>query len=298
MKWMIGQEHRGMNVRDYLRQVQGFSRRMLIAIKHQEEGGILVNEIPVTVRFLLSEGDEIEVIFPEEEKGPLMKAEDLRLKIVYEDDAIIVIDKQPFMATLPSRHHLTGTLANGVLGHYERKGLTNTVHVVTRLDRNTSGLVLIAKNSYSHSIMAETQKAGSLSRKYQAIIEGDIKKDQGTIHAPIDRKEDSIIERMVKNTGKDAITHFHVLDRLADHSFVEIELETGRTHQIRVHFSHIGHPLAGDDLYGGHTDHMKRHALHCFELEFQHPLRLEKLKVRSELPEDMKQLLTKLRSHS
>jgi len=298
MKWTIGKEHHGMVIRDYLRQVHGFSRRILIAVKHQAEAGIFVNGSPKTVRFALSEGDELEIIFPKESRGSFMNAEPLKLQIVYEDEAVIVIDKAAHVATLPSRQHSSGTVANGLLHHYEKNNLPYTVHVVTRLDRDTSGLLLIAKDRYSHSILSQAQKDGKVTRKYRAIVEGNIKKDQGTINAPIDRKEGSIIERTVKSTGKHAITHFKVLRRFADYSLVEMELETGRTHQIRVHFSHLGHPLAGDDLYGGHMDIIGRHALHCFEIGFEHPHTKERLTFRSELPVDMEQLIAKLQENN
>ncbi|MCR1835481.1 RluA family pseudouridine synthase [Oceanobacillus caeni] len=289
MKCTIHSEHVGMTIRDYLMEYHRFSRRILIAVK--QEGKILINGIPQTVRYGLKEGDLLEISFPKEQIGEYMIKEEMDLSIVYEDDSIIVVDKPAGIATIPSLHHPTGTVANGILGYYEKHAIPYTVHVVTRLDRDTSGLLLIAKHRYSHSLLSTAQKAGKVKRRYKALVEGNLKKDNGTIDAPIDRKEGSIIERTVKETGKRAVTHFKVEKRLPLHTLVNVQLETGRTHQIRVHFSHINHPLAGDDLYGGKTDHMKRHALHCYKLAFKHPFTKECIELKSTLPGDMKELL-------
>jgi 23S rRNA pseudouridine1911/1915/1917 synthase len=294
MKWIIKKEHAGMNIRDYLTGVHQFSRRILIAVKKGERG-LVVNGQQVTVRYVLAEGDELEVQFPPEEKSEHMKAEQMNLDIVYEDQSVIVLNKPADLATLPSRHHPQGTVANGILYYYQQKKIDSTVHIVTRLDRGTSGLLLIAKDRYSHSILAAMQKAGKIDRKYMALVEGVVDQDKGTIDAPIDREDGSIIKRTVKAGGKEAITHFHVLERFENYTFVEVDLETGRTHQIRVHFSHIGHPLAGDDLYGGTKTGFSRHALHCAELKFTQPLTKENLHMKSDLPTDLNDWLTKLR---
>lgn len=289
MKWKIKQEHDGMLVRDYLQTVQAFSRRMTKAVKFTN--GILINDIPQTVRSCLAVGDILRVQFPPEEKGALMQADATQLSIIYEDDDILIIDKSSGMATIPSFHHPSGTVANGVLGHYERNQIPYTVHVVTRLDRDTSGLLLIAKHRYSHSLLSAAQKTGSVRRKYQAIVQGHLEEKEGIICLPIGRKSGSIIERTVTEAGKPAITKYQVIAESVHHSFVEIELETGRTHQIRVHFSAIGHALAGDGLYGGTTEKMNRQALHCCELRFEHPITKEAIFFQSAVPHDMKQVM-------
>ncbi|PAV29177.1 RNA pseudouridine synthase [Virgibacillus profundi] len=291
MKWTILNKHNDMIVRDYLQEIHGFSRRLIKSVKF-DGGDILVNGTGKTVRYALKTGDLLEVKFPPEVVANHMKPEKVDLPIIYEDDAIIVIDKPPQMATIPSLNHTAGTLANGLLGYYEKNDIPFTVHIVTRLDRDTSGLVLIAKHRYSHSLLSAMQKTGGLKRKYKAVIEGKLSKREGTIDAPIGRKAGSIIERTVIDTGKQAITNYKVIDERMNHSLIEIELETGRTHQIRVHFSYIGHPLAGDDLYGGSTDIITRQALHCYEISFEHPLTKKHLLFTSELPEDMEQLVS------
>lgn len=292
MKWHITNEHDGMMIRDFLRNYLHFSRRILISVK--TEGKILVNGNPVSVREHLQAGDVLEVQFPKEEIAGFMHPEAIDISIVYEDDALLIVNKPANMATIPSLHHPGGTVANGLLHHYREAELPYTVHVVTRLDRDTSGLVLIAKHRYSHSLLAKLQKSGKIKRKYRAVVEGKLAAKQGTIRAPIGRKEGSIIERTVTETGKDAITHYSVLKASELHSYIDIDLETGRTHQIRVHFSHIGHPLAGDDLYGGSTKVISRQALHCYYISFEHPFTRERVEVETEVPEDMQRLIEQM----
>lgn len=294
MKWTIEKAHNGMNIRDYLQQVRGLSRRILISAK-SEGGEILLNGSQETVRKLLHAGDKLEVKLPPEEVSKWLVPESINLSIIYEDETLIVLNKPAGMATLPSPKHKSGTLANALIAYYKQIGNPNTVHVVTRLDRETSGLILIAKDRLTHSLLAKSQKQFAIHRKYQAIIEGSLEKWSGTISEPIGRKWDSIVEREVTEAGKKAITHYCVISSWKEYSLVEIALETGRTHQIRVHFSHINHPLAGDDLYGGKIEIINRQALHCHELTFQHPYTNELLAFRTELPEDMTRIIKKLK---
>jgi len=291
MEWVIDKASDGMMVRDYLQSVHGFSRRILKAVKF-EGGQITVNTSPVTVRFQLAQGDKLKITFPPEKKSIHMLPEDIDLQIIYEDTDILVIEKQPGIPVIPSFQHPAGTVANAVLGHYERNQIPFTIHTVTRLDRDTSGLMLIAKHRYSHSILAGFQKSGEVNRNYQAIVEGKLLEKEGTIDQPIGRKEGSIIERTVMEHGKRAITHFKVIQEFSDCTCLQIQLQTGRTHQIRVHFSYLGHPLAGDLLYGGKTDQIKRQALHCCEISFPHPATKENVRFKSTLPKDMEKIIT------
>lgn len=290
MEWVIQKEHEGMLIRDFLQDIHSFSRRIVVAIKF-EGGKILVNDHPETVRFRLSAGDRLMIKFPKEKKGYYMSPEDMSLDVVYEDEAIIVINKQAGVATIPSPHQPTGTIANGLLGYYEKKGISYTVHVVTRLDRDTSGLLLIAKHRYSHSLLAQSQVNGQVKRSYKAIVEGQLNHKKGTINANIGRKEGSIIERAVIETGRKAITHYEMIFEVPNYSFVNVKLETGRTHQIRVHFAHIGHPLMGDDLYGGTQNEMNRQALHCDYISFIHPTSKEEMSFSAKVPDDMQKII-------
>lgn len=290
MRWIIQSQTDGKLLREFLRNDQDFSRRLLKSLIY-EGGKILVNGKPENLRYRLKSGDIVSVEFAMEVKGTFMQAENIPLDIVYEDDAIMVINKQPGIATIPSIIHQTGTLANGILYYYETHNIPYTVHVVTRLDRDTSGLLLIAKHRLSHSILSSSQKQGKVKRKYLGLVEGVFKEKQGIIDANIARKDGSIIERTVREDGQRAITHYQVVHETESHSLLAVQLETGRTHQIRVHFSHVGHPLAGDDLYGGKITLINRQALHCSELSFEHPKTKEWMTYRAPLPEDMKKIL-------
>lgn len=288
LEWEIQKADDGKLVKEFLKE-QEISKAALTDIKFAG-GRITVNGDEVTVRKQLSSGDRIVVSFPEETPSESMLGEDIPLDIKYEDDSFLVINKPARMNTIPSREHPTGSLANGVIGYYSRIGLQATVHIVTRLDRDTSGLVLIAKHRHIHHLLSKQQKKGTVKRRYVAIAEGVFKESEGTIEKPIGRKKDSIIEREVQEGGQYARTHFKILKQGSAFAYVSLQLETGRTHQIRVHLSHIGHPLLGDDLYGGDVAYINRQALHCTSLEFFHPIKRETLSFEAILPEDMKQL--------
>lgn len=290
MKWIIEAIHEGLTIREYLQQIQAFSRSMIKAVIH-DGGEICVNDLPKTVRCFLQEDDELSVVFPVEKKGPFMVPEEMSLSIIYEDKDVLILNKPAGIATIPSNLHPSGTIANGVIAHYEKHDIPYTFHVVTRLDKDTSGLLLIAKHRYSHSILARSQKASKVNRKYVAIIEGHLADKKGTIHAPIDRKDGSIIERTVSDSGKAAVTHYSVQQESAAHTLVDVLLATGRTHQIRVHFSYTGHPLAGDDLYGGSTELISRQALHCYHIAFQHPVTAKMMNFSTPTADDMMQLV-------
>lgn len=289
MKWIITDVEEKMLIKDFLKE-KGISKTALTDIKHKG-GYIAVNGREETVRCILNHGDALLVRFPEESPSTGIIAEDIPLEILYEDDYILVVNKQAGMSTIPSREHPSGSLANALIGYYERIGLTATSHIVTRLDRDTSGLVLIAKHRHVHHLLSEQQKVRRIKRVYEAFAEGILQADKGVIEKPIARKKDSIIEREVSPDGQYSCTRFEVIQRYKSFTHLELHLETGRTHQIRVHLSYLTHPLVGDDLYGGKLDLLTRQALHCRELAFYHPFSEEKLVFKQNLPEDMKQLL-------
>lgn len=268
---------------------QHFSRRILRSVV--VGGSVLLNKQAVKLNEVLCENDVLTVVFPEEEIGPRMQPEDKPLDIVYEDDFLMIVNKPADITTIPSFNHPSGTLANFILAYYKKNQIPYTVHVVTRLDRGTSGLVLIAKNRYSHSRLSTLQRKGEIKRYYQAVVTGVLSKDKKIINKKIGRKDGSIIERTVRDDGKSAITFYKVIKRSSTHTLVDVELMTGRTHQIRVHFSALGHPLAGDDLYGGTKEKINRQALHCCRIKFEHPFTKEVLELISPLPEDMKEIV-------
>ena len=286
--WMIDKRSAGLTIHEYLKQ-EKFSRRFLKTLK-VNGGKVFVNDEISFFRYVLKEGEKLTLIAPNETRPKTLRPNRLELDIVYEDDAILILNKQAGLPTIPSMRDGDYSLANGILAYYDDKNLPYTIHVVTRLDRDTSGLVLIAKHSHSHALLAELQKNNKIKRIYTAFIEGHLKEVQGKITFPIMRNPDSIIERMVHSNGQKAITHFAVKETYSTYSKVEVELETGRTHQIRVHFAHGGHALLGDDLYGKKHPFIQRQALHCHHLAFTHPLTGIKMEFTACLPEDMQQL--------
>ncbi|MER2105343.1 MAG: RluA family pseudouridine synthase [Solibacillus sp.] len=266
----------------------GISKRALTAIKF-DGGDILVNGAEQNVRYVLAAGDEVTIRFPREQVSDGLVAEDEDLQIVYEDEAILVINKPAYQSTIPSREHPTGSVANVLCGYFERQQIASTAHIVTRLDRDTSGLMIIAKHRHIHHLMSEQQQRGEVHREYEAIVHGHA--ETQSIMAPIGRKDTSIIEREVRADGQFAHTDVRVVAHRDGYSHIRLKLHTGRTHQIRVHMSYVGHPLVGDDLYGGSTEQLARQALHCVFVEFTHPISGECMRFTSELPMDMHQLI-------
>lgn len=288
LNWTVDEE--GILLRTFL-QNKSISKRALTDIKFAG-GFILVNGAEVNVRHMLKAGDAVRVVFPREAPSDSMKAEQIMLQLLYEDEVLLAIGKPAGMNTIPSREHPDGSLAAGLLGLYEERGIAATAHIVTRLDRDTSGIVLAAKNRYTHHLLSEMQKKKRVDRLYDAFAEGVFSKETGTVDAPIGRCNDSIIKRTVRPDGQMARTGYRVLKQHADFAHIQVKPETGRTHQIRVHMAHIGHPLAGDDLYGGHLQQIKRQALHCGYLSFMHPLTGEQVRIAMPIPDDMKKMLS------
>lgn len=268
----------------------GISKRTLASVKYGG-GTILVNGVEVTVRHVVEKDDAVTVIFPKEELGNGLQAEKGRLAIVYEDDALLIVDKPPLQNTIPSREHPSGSLANIVAKHFEDHGVPATLHIATRLDRDTSGLVCIAKNRHIHHMLSVQQKENTMKRQYEALAHGVFTKQKFSITEPIGRKSSSIIEREVREDGQFAETEVEVIQQFDGYAWIRLQLNTGRTHQIRVHLAHIGHPLVGDDLYGGSRTIIPRQALHCRSLALLHPVTGEKLVFSSSLNKDMAQLI-------
>ncbi|MBM7717351.1 RluA family pseudouridine synthase [Siminovitchia sp. FSL H7-0308] len=289
LSWIVKSSENEKTIKQFLVEKQ-ISRRALTKIKFQG-GSIKVNGIEKNVRYVLKFGDRLEVEFPEEAKNEQLTKENIPLDILYEDRDLLVVNKPPQMNTIPSREHPGGSIANALAYYYEQKGISAAVHIVTRLDRNTSGLLLVAKHRHAHHLCSILQQKNEIARSYEGVASGVFSKKEDVIDAPIGRKLSSIIEREVRDDGKRAVTKYEVLQQFHDAAHVKIWLETGRTHQIRVHFSYIGHPLLGDELYGGPTDLMKRQALHCSELRFFHPFLHKELHFNAPLPLDLKQVL-------
>ncbi|MDF2679539.1 MAG: pseudouridine synthase [Brevibacillus sp.] len=277
----------GHSVRDVLQKRYGVSRRLLIRAKFK--GLITRNGQLVFVNEKLQAGDEIAVMVTEDAEETVAP-EDMPLTIRYEDDDLMVIVKPSGLVVHPTGNHAGGTLANGVIAYWQKRGEHRRFRAVNRLDKDTSGLLIVAKNQWAHEQFSRMQQERALHRIYQAIAEGTVEPDEGKIDAPIGLAEDSFITRQVRPDGQTAVTHFRVLDRGNGMSHLELKLDTGRTHQIRVHMSSLGHPLAGDDLYGGSREYIGRQALHASRLSFVHPRSGISMEWTEPLPADMSHL--------
>lgn len=290
MQFVIKEEEAGIILRHYLRERLRLSTRFIKKLT-SEPGYLTINGNHVTVRYIVQSGDLLRIVLPPEKRSASIKAEQIPLHIIYEDDWLLVINKAAGMPSIPSYLHPSGTVANGLLAHYDNKQLPYTIHIVTRLDRDTSGLMLIAKHQYSHSLLSQMQKRQDIKRYYKALVGGNLREDKGRIRLPIRRKEGSIIEREVGLGGQEAVTNFRVIKRYEQFTYIKVQLETGRTHQIRVHFQALGHPLIGDSLYGGNMGMLTRQALHCTSLQFIHPITKQALSFDAPLPESWLSLL-------
>ena len=210
------------------------------------------------------------------------------LNIIYEDDALLILNKPAGIPVHPSILHYTNSLSNGVKYYFDTLGLKKKLRPVNRLDRNTSGIVIFAKNQYIQECLIHQMQTKEFKKFYLAVVEGHLEKLEGTIDAPIARKENSIIERCVDENGERAVTHYKILKRNFDRNYdlVKCMLETGRTHQIRVHFSYMGHPLIGDTLYGNASKYISRQALHAYKVEFVHPISHKLMQFTADVPKD------------
>ncbi|SDE18944.1 RluA family pseudouridine synthase [Sporomusa acidovorans] len=274
-------------VKDFLRRQAGLSLTRWRKIKNG--GSLLINDRPAAANDLVYPGDIITATWP---NHSLLPPEDLPLSILYEDEWLLAVDKPAGMLVHPATTQLTGTLGNAVMHYYHIQNNTYGFHPVNRLDRNTSGLVLIAKRPDIQHILNQNQQ--QISKQYLALTAKIPNPPQGIITAPIGRKPGSIIERAVCPDGQQAITRYNVLATFDSACLLKIMLETGRTHQIRVHLSYIGCPLLGDDLYGGPVNLIHRQALHAAKLSLLHPVTKQPFCIVSPLPADLTHLITQL----
>ena len=269
-----------------------------------KDGNVLVNGEPKKSSYRLEDGDEVTADLPEL-KSPDIEPENIPLDILYEDDSILMVNKPKGMVVHPSAGHYTGTLVNAVLWHCQGQlsGINGVSRpgIVHRIDKDTTGVLVVCKNDAAHNAVAAQLKEHSITRKYRAIVHGVIKEDEGTVDAPIGRHptERKKMASGVKN-GKRAVTHYRVLERFQGYTYVECQLETGRTHQIRVHMASIHHPLLGVTVYGPAKDshHLEGQTLHAMVLGLIHPVTGEYLEVEAPLPEYFENLLKKFRAMS
>ena len=230
-------------------------------------------------------------MIPDEEAHETLLADDVPIEIIFEDEHLLVVNKPAGIASIPAQYHPRGTMANRVKAYYVAQGYADqVVHVVTRLDRDTSGLMLFAKHGFAHAKLDQSLQQKKFVKKYQALVSGDVYalEEHGNISLPIGRDLSSLLRRQVIETGQKAETEYWLKKRNRHCALVDVQLHTGRTHQIRVHFSAIGCPLLGDELYDGALDQgIDRQALHCYSLTFPHPFKREQLSFTLPLAEDM-----------
>ena len=283
--YQISGQEEGLAVLEYLRK-NGFSRHILSAMK-TDKNAILLNGLHAGGRAPLREGDLLRIHVPETESGENIVPVPMKLSILYEDQDILVVSKPADMPVHPSFGNYENTLANGVAAYFQEKGLLCPFRCINRLDRDTSGALILAKNPHSASILSAQMKNRLIRRTYLAVVKG-ITPEKGTVSAPISRVSASVIKRQVDfSAGDPAVTHFERLAVSHEHSLLEIRLETGRTHQIRVHMGYLGYPLPADYLYCPDYSRFSRQPLHSFQLTFTRPVTGAPLCVTAPVPSDI-----------
>ncbi len=290
IQYQITKEDDGHKVEWFLKR-KGFSSQNITVIKRMPQS-ILVNGCHYYMRDTLSAGDLLTVRIQESQCSEKIPPVKIPLDIVYEDEDIIVVNKPAGMPVHPSMNNYTNSLANGLAWYYSRQEKPFIFRCCNRLDRDTSGLTVVAKHLVSGSILSSMTRSRQMHREYLAITRGRVTPEKGTITAPLARKPGTVIERTVDFArGEHAVTHYRLIEYKNGHSLVALRLETGRTHQIRIHMKYLGYPLVGDYLYNPDMEHISRQALHSCKLSFPHPITGTPMEFTAPLPEDMKVLL-------
>ncbi|WP_125766876.1 RluA family pseudouridine synthase [Lapidilactobacillus wuchangensis] len=283
-----------MILQTFLKQ-KGFSKAQLARLKFSG-GQIFVNHRERYTNYQLHDQDVIRVFLAPELAAATIQPSMLPIEVIYEDDLFLVLNKPAGVPSIPSRTHATDTIANRVKGYLQAKQAESlSIHIVTRLDMDTSGLIIFAKNAYGHSVLAQQAKTHMLQKSYLAIAQGQFAKQSGLIDLPIGREKQHSMKRVISATGKASQTAYEIQATTSTASLVKLALLTGRTHQIRVHLAALGHPLYGDQLYGGPMSIMaQRQALHCTEVKFYQPIKQQEIVLTAPLPTDMAQLWAQL----
>lgn len=301
LEWTVSSEQSGERIDKYVTESvdeTGVSRTQVQ--EWIKAGAVQVDGKAVKANYKVTEGDKVQLTIPEPEDASIVP-EDIALEILYEDQDVIVVNKPRGMVVHPAVGHASGTLVNALMYHCkDLSGINGLVRpgIVHRIDKDTTGLLMAAKNDLAHVSLAQQLKEHSVTRKYIALVHGNLQHDQGTIDAPIGRDpRDRKLFTVTDQNSRHAVTHFVVLERIGiDYTLVELQLETGRTHQIRVHMKYIGHPLAGDPVYGrSKTVALNGQALHAAQLGFTHPRTGERLEFSVPIPADMEHVLNSLR---
>ena len=288
--YIIDEDSAGLRVEQFLRRKR-YSGQNLSEIKRMPKS-ILVNGVHYYMRQELSTGDHLQVRICETQNSEKIPPTKLPLDIIYEDEDLLVLNKPAGMPIHPSLNNYTNSIANALAYYFQSQGKPFIFRCCNRLDRDTSGLTIVSKHLVSGSILSDMTKYREIHREYLAITRDSVTPSEGTIQAPLGRKEGTIIERTVDwEHGEDAVTHYKVVKEANGHSLVSLRLETGRTHQIRIHMKYLGYPLIGDYLYNPDMEYMTRQALHSHHMEFTHPITGEHMSFTAPLPEDMARVM-------
>lgn len=288
--YIIDEDSAGLRVEQFLRRKR-YSGQNLSEIKRMPKS-ILVNGVHYYMRQELSTGDHLQVRICETQNSEKIPPTKLPLDIIYEDEDLLVLNKPAGMPIHPSLNNYTNSIANALAYYFQSQGKPFIFRCCNRLDRDTSGLTIVSKHLISGSILSDMTKYREVHREYLAIARGSVTPSEGTIQAPLGRKEGTIIERTVDwEHGEDAVTHYKLVKEANGHSLVSLRLETGRTHQIRIHMKYLGYPLIGDYLYNPDMEYMTRQALHSHHMEFTHPITGEHMSFTAPLPEDMARVM-------
>lgn len=295
LNFIVDEQSKGIKLKEYLKFKMKLSGRMIRLAAR--EGRILINGKRTNLIHILNTGDSIDIFIARDESQNI-EPEKMNIDVVYEDEDIIVLNKQSGIVVHPTKRHPNGTIANGLMNYYKEKNENCIVRLVSRLDMDTSGLLLLAKNQFAHMALARDMNLDCFQKEYLAVVHGNLIDKTGTINEPIYRPLDDSVKRIVDIRGQESITHYEVLNSFKNGDVVRLRLETGRTHQIRVHLTHLGHPLFGDSLYCNNDDagYILRQALHACKLTFPHPKTREIMKIEIDLPSDMKKLIELLKA--
>lgn len=290
-KYIVTKDEAGAKLIDVLYRRFDLSVRQLRRAKHSKL--VRVNGCKISLNACLASGDVVELILEDEEN--IFDPEPIRFGVLYEDEYVLAADKPPFLVVHPTKSHQSNTLGNAVAYRMVQCGDSYKIRFINRLDRDTSGIVLIAKNALAQQRITEQMQTKAVSKRYLALVEG-VTEESGTIDLPIGRASEDDVMREVRPDGKRAVTKYERRRVIGNYSLVEIDLVTGRTHQIRVHMRAIGHPIVGDPLYGNPSAFIGRQALHCCEMSFLNPFGQGRVSVQSPVPEDMKQAMAMMES--
>lgn len=260
-----------------------------------KNNNIYVNGENTRKELLLKEGDTVSLVIEDEKEDTLPQP--IPLNIIYEDWDLIVLNKEPYIVVHPTKSHQINTISNGLSYYFKENGIKRKIRFVNRLDMNTSGILIVAKSPFAHQQVALQFERNEVEKKYIAVVNGVVEKDEDIIDLPIGREEERSVKKTVTSEGKNAITKYRVIERYKNASLLDVQIFTGKSHQIRVHLNHIGHPIIGDTLYFEPSEKIQRQALHSYYLKFRLPRNKELKEFKAPIPDDIKNLINYLKNY-